>query len=418
MRKPHWLFIDTAQAFGGHEVMLLRWITELRKQGHVTPVLIARAKTRLYEMTPKGVLAMPLREPTQQAEEEATHAQGWHLPLPRFIARIVNGCVNMIRLTRYVMHLWPELAIVAEGTVLAEAWVTVLLRLVGIKTVVYVPLTQSGKEMGFGRGAIRDWLVRNIYRHFPNAWITLSSEQAQHFASWSGVDRPIYVLPNTVSPEIEYAAATMNADVYSSTMSRTRNPLRVLILGRLDAHQKNLDTLLDFLSAHPQLSSDFHFTFVGDGPFGHEIEQRLHSLPALRKLISLRKWSATQQVMCEHDVLLLASRYEGVPLVMLEAMALGLPVIATDLPGTRAMLTPECLFPVGNYSHALWLLRSIKQNEWRMALIERNRDIFLTNASGAAFSGAVDVLTSRLINLISSIPDVDLQANDATVVRT
>jgi glycosyltransferase involved in cell wall biosynthesis len=275
--------------------------------------------------------------------------------------------------------------------------------------------------MGFGRGALRDWLVKKIYRHIPHAWITLSNEQAIHFREWSRVARPVFVLPNTVAADIEHAGHR-EVTLASRAISR---PLRVLILGRLDAHQKSLDTLLNFLGFHVELSADFHFTFVGDGPFREQIEQRLSVFPALQKLMSLRNWSATLEVMREHDVLLLASRYEGVPLVILEAMALGLPVIASNLPGTRAMLDSDCLFPTGDYEQAMQLLHSIKQNDRRMAIIQCNRETFLANASGAAFARAVDALTDKLIHFTGSTPETDLHSNqqtdqsdDATVIRT
>jgi len=398
--------------------MLLRWLGELRHQGRITPVLIAPADTRLYEQSPQGMLSMPL---------SAKQGGGW-------FARIANTCVNGYRLARYVSRLKPELAIVAEGTVLASAWVTLLLRLLGIKTTIYVPLTQSGKEMGFGRGALRDWLVRKLYRHLPHAWITLSNEQASHFREWSGVNRPVFVLPNTVTAEIEQA---VDHHEISSTTRLIHKPLRVLILGRLDAHQKNLDTLLNFLCFHVELSADFHFSFVGDGPFREQIEQRLCVFPALQKLVSLRPWSATSEVMREQDVLLLASRYEGVPLVMLEAMALGLPVIASNLPGTRALLKPDCLFATGDYEQAMRLLHSIKQDDRRMAVIRCNRELFIANASGAAFTRAVAALTDKLMTLAGSadheqqnIAQVrvqsraqsdgqsDAQPDDITVVRS
>ncbi|MES1196207.1 MAG: glycosyltransferase [Steroidobacter sp.] len=414
MHKPHWLFIDTAQAFGGHEVMLLRWMAEMRRQARITPVLIARANTRLYEQAPSGVLAMPLH-----GIETAADMQGPSgiRHFSRFFTRIAVIYLNIYRLARYVLRLRPALVIVAEGTLLSSAWVTVLLRLLAIKTVIYVPLTQSGTEMGFGRGALRDWLVRKIYRHLPHAWITLTAEQAENFPGWSQIRQPVFVLPNTVAPEIEAAmlARINNPDLLVQPVSK---PLRVLILGRLDAHQKNLDTLLNFLCLRIGLSTDFHFTFAGDGPYGAEIDRRLSVFPALRKLVSLRKWSATVDVMREHDVLLLPSRYEGVPLVMLEAMALGLPVIATSLPGTRALLKPDCLFSTGNYEHAMQLLHSVKQDTKRIGLIERNREIFMEQASSAMFARAVDTLTNRLINLVNAVPDTDTQPDDVTVIRT
>lgn len=426
MRKRHWLFVDTAKTFGGHEVMLLRWMEELHRQGCVTPVLIARIGTRLYECVPEGVLAMPLPAPVPDIGTPGENAKLRAHPLRRFINRIINIYLSVYRLARYVRRLRPEVAVVAEGTVLAEAWNTLLLRLLGVKTVIYVPLTQSGTEMGFSCGVLRDWLVRNLYRHLPQAWVTLSAEQAQHFSSWSRVARTIFVLPNTVTPEIEQAIKlrdhriehAANSDVERPALKQTSVPLRVLILGRLDAHQKGLDTLINYLCFHTEISEDFHFTFVGDGPFGPQIEQRLRIFPALQKFVSLHKWSATLEVMRQHDVLLLASRYEGVPLVMLEAMALGVPVIATNLPGTHALLEEGCLFSIGDYQQMTRLLHSIKQNERRRALIKRNREMFLATASGAAFACAVDALTEKLTNLVRPEYETNIQSDDVTVIRT
>src|SRR5262249_11519365 len=44
-----------------------------------------------------------------------------------------------------------------------------------------------------------------------------------------------------------------------------------------------------------------------------------------------------EHVLPHHDVLLLPSRREGLPCVVLEALAAGLPVLATDLPGLREL---------------------------------------------------------------------------------
>jgi len=424
MHKPHWLFIDTAYDFGGHEVMLLRWLREVHQQAYIKPVLIARADTRLYGSAPKGVLAIPLSGIGAQRNQRSL--------LPSVMARIASRIIDACRLARYVLRLQPELAVVAEGSVLSQAWVTLVLRILSIKTVIYVPLTQSGIEMGFGRGAARDWLVRKFYRHIPFAWITLTAEQAQHLASWSRIKRPILVLPNTVAPEMEAAIEMSKTQAATSTSKSKsiRQPLRVLILGRLDAHQKGLDTLLNFLCFRIELSNDFHFTFVGDGPYRPQIEQRLSVFPSLQKIITLQPWSDTTQVMQQHDVLLLASRYEGVPLVMLEAMALGLPVIATDLPGTRALLSSECLFSVGDYEHAMRLLYSIYRDEVRTAMVRRNRETFRRKVSGAAFATAVGSLTTKLFYLIhpelnepmEAALDISLvnetRTDDVTVIET
>lgn len=399
MTKACWIFIDAASTFGGHEVMLLRWLTELRKQEQITPVLIARLHTQLYDSVPEGIRACSL-------SLDAKVKTGL---LPQPLLKIIARLKDIRCLTAHVLRLKPEIAIVAEGCLLSQAWVTFLLRLLAIKTVIYVPLTQRSAEMGFGRGAVRDWLMRTIYRHLPHAWLTLTSDQAKMFAAWSGITRPVFVLPNTVAAEIETAVMPKKP---------VHSPLRVLILGRLDAHQKGLDTLLSFLSNHIELSKDFHFTLVGDGPFRTTIEHQLTVNPGLSQFITLRAWSETLDTMREHDVLFLASRYEGVPLVMLEAMALSVPVIATDLPGTRGLLSADSLFSVGDYERAMQLLRTTRDFKTRTEMIVRNHEVFAARASGNAFAQAVEALTLDLIKLNQSFQNTRRQRDDVTVIGT
>ena len=70
-RSPEtWLFIDGASSFGGHEVMLLRWIEELLATGLVTPRLAARAGSRLAGTAPPAVL-------TEALSALAPAAGGW-----------------------------------------------------------------------------------------------------------------------------------------------------------------------------------------------------------------------------------------------------------------------------------------------------------------------------------------------------
>ncbi|MDB5816400.1 MAG: glycosyltransferase family 1 protein, partial [Rhizobacter sp.] len=104
-------------------------------------------------------------------------------------------------------------------------------------------------------------------------------------------------------------------------------------------------------------------------------------------------WMPPAQVMADNDVLLLPSRFEGVPLVMLEAMALGLPVVASDLPGTRAYVPAEQLFPVGDLGRALRILLELTSRDLRERLARAGRLMYEQTASGKAFSAAVRGLT-------------------------
>lgn len=418
-----WLFVDSVPVFGGHEVMLLRWMEELSHQDLVKPRLLAREGGRLCERGAAWAVptCFPPVAPTRSA---------W-----AWLSRTFRDAAVFVRTVRREK---PALCVVAEGSLLAQAPFVLLARLLGRRVVVYVPLVDSFAAMGFRRAKLKDGLMRRFYAKLPHGWITITAEQAHGFAAWAGVKRPIFTLPNTVAREVEAALKLplplgeggVRGDKQDLTPSKTTvvfgekrqrfylNPphpgplpegegvkraaetetLRVLVLGRLDAHHKGLDWLLDFMEqAGP--TPGIHINLVGDGPYAAEIDRRLQASPDLAASLSRQGWSEPLPVMARHDVLLLTSRFEGVPLVMLEAMALGLPVVASDLPGTRAYLPKDCLFPVGHIAAAFQILARLKSPEARHRLAATNRDTFTALASNAAFAVAVAELARKLRGL-------------------
>jgi glycosyltransferase involved in cell wall biosynthesis len=78
-------------------------------------------------------------------------------------------------------------------------------------------------------------------------------------------------------------------------------------------------------------------------------------------------------------------------------MALGLPVVASDLPGIRAFLRENCLFPVGDISRAVELMCELRDVEKHQQVVQHNRQVVLARASGASFSKAVLALTEGVL---------------------
>lgn len=103
---------------------------------------------------------------------------------------------------------------------------------------------------------------------------------------------------------------------------------KFLTVGRL-TDQKNMGSLIVALTPEQSL------TVIGEGE-DRDILQRMAS--DLRKNVS---WLGRQdhanvlQAMTEHDLFILPSRYEGMPKVVIEAMASGIPVLVSDAPGNR-----------------------------------------------------------------------------------
>lgn len=374
-QSDRWLFVDGAAAFGGHEVMLLRWLEELSAQRAVGTFLMARRDSQL-------------------ARAGARHAS--IIDLPGASAGAGRGVFGALRdlavFVRAALALRPSVCIVAEGCLLSQPLFVLAGRLIGLRVLLYVPMLQTSVSMGFARGRLRDAIVRHVYSKLPHGWVTITREQGEEFRAWAGIKRPILVLQNTVSRAIE-AAPIGTAGLIEPASDRR---LRVVVLGRLEPHQKGIDMLLDHAAAHPELGFAIRLTFVGTGPFEETLAERLKEDAALASWVTLLPWSPTIEIMHDHDVLLMTSRYEGVPLVMLEAMALGVPVVAPNFPGTRAFLTPGCLFEAGDMNAAFRAIEPLIDPQMRATIAERNRATFQTQASNDAFASAVRVLTPRI----------------------
>ena len=168
------------------------------------------------------------------------------------------------------------------------------------------------------------WLLRRA-----DTVIALSAEQAELLTRRYRVAPPrIRVIPNGVAPEFFSIAGRL----VESTPAEGRSPLRLLFVGRLAA-QKDLPLLLATVAA---LGDSATVDIVGDGELRAEITSLAARLPDGRA----RLWGALSggQLLAryrEADVFVMTSEREGMPLALLEAMAAGLPVVASDVQGLR-----------------------------------------------------------------------------------
>jgi glycosyltransferase involved in cell wall biosynthesis len=81
-----------------------------------------------------------------------------------------------------------------------------------------------------------------------------------------------------------------------------------------------------------------HFVLAGEGPLRGLLEQRISDLGIHRRCRILPFRSDAASLFAAADVYVQTSRWEGLATVILEAMAAGLPIAATDAGGTREAL--------------------------------------------------------------------------------
>jgi colanic acid/amylovoran biosynthesis glycosyltransferase len=115
---------------------------------------------------------------------------------------------------------------------------------------------------------------------------------------------------------------------------------RLVCIGRL-AEQKGQLLLVEAAGQLRQRGYEFQVSLVGDGPMRKVIEQRIDDL-GLEENIILAGWGDTDAVrraIIESRALVLPSLAEGLPVVLMEALALGRPVISTYIAGIPELVT-------------------------------------------------------------------------------
>jgi len=121
-------------------------------------------------------------------------------------------------------------------------------------------------------------------------------------------------------------------------------------VGRLSDQKSPFDFIRVAEVVH-KFRPDAHFVWVGDGPLESEAQRLSASLQLESVVHWLGQRNNVPQLLHIFDCFLLTSRWEGFPLVILEAMAADVPIVATDILGTRDAIrhgSNGYLAPVGD----------------------------------------------------------------------
>lgn len=124
-----------------------------------------------------------------------------------------------------------------------------------------------------------------------------------------------------------------NFSIGKKTERKQRNiPINrkiICFVGRLN-HQKGIDILLDAIGILVLTQADFFVWIVGEGEERDFLQKKVGIIGLGSKVSFLGLRQDVNKILQSADIFVLPSRYEGMPLAILEAMAAGLPIIATD----------------------------------------------------------------------------------------
>lgn len=172
-------------------------------------------------------------------------------------------------------------------------------------------LLQYGRK---GLWALTDkWRSANyekIARRFDR-FVVLTEQDSLY---WKGLDN-IMVIPNARTFTYKEAAPLENKEV--------------LAVGRYN-FQKGHERLLDAWAIVHKEMPEWKLRILGDGELRSEMEQQANKLRIASSIIFGRAKHSVKDIYQQASIYAMTSRYEGLPMVLLEAQAAGLPIVSFD----------------------------------------------------------------------------------------
>lgn len=118
-----------------------------------------------------------------------------------------------------------------------------------------------------------------------------------------------------------------NANSFKPVLSSALDNRKVIAVGRLD-YQKGFDDLIRAWKSVAAINPEWILNIYGEGPLKNQLKVLIDSLELHNSVFLQEPTNEIEEAYCEHSILAMTSRYEGLPMVLLEAQSCGLPLVS------------------------------------------------------------------------------------------
>ena len=141
---------------------------------------------------------------------------------------------------------------------------------------------------------------------------------------------------------------------------------KFLAVGRFSPKHKGFDLLIQASALFAKKNQEWTLDIVGDGPEKDQLTRMIIE-NGLETHVQLHPFTnEIQAYYSSTSIYVLSSRWEGMPLVLVEAMSHGLPIIASDIPTCQEVLGDFGLFfKNGNYQELAQRLEDATRLDWK-----------------------------------------------------
>ena len=155
----------------------------------------------------------------------------------------------------------------------------------------------------------------------------------------------VVVIPDGIDPEEVRASSTPPLGIRRQLRLEEKTPLAVNAAALVD--HKDQRTLLRAAEHARQREPGLHWVIAGDGPLRGALHAEITRLGLADRVHLVGYIDRVDALITEASVFVMSSKEEGFGSVLLNALALGRPIVATAAGGIPEVLPPEVLVPVG-----------------------------------------------------------------------
>jgi glycosyltransferase involved in cell wall biosynthesis len=168
----------------------------------------------------------------------------------------------------------------------------------------------------------RVWVVLRWIFYRRGSALVILTEGVRKWAEQFVKSSAVHVIPNPVS-QINRDSDGVPTKKYAGKT--------VMAMGRL-APQKGFDNLLQAFAHCAGKYPEWSLIIIGEGGERKRLEVLIQDLGIENRVELVGQLQNPSHILCQADLFVLSSRYEGFPMALVEAMACQLPVVSTDCP--------------------------------------------------------------------------------------
>ncbi|MEI2513223.1 glycosyltransferase [Acinetobacter soli] len=321
------IFIFPANQIGGHEIMAIKIINDLLPfvkciKLYVTPNSLKRIEPLILDN--EKIIISTLYSNTIKFEYIHNFINFYYK------LKIKNQIENLIK------NKYSSFILVQGDIEIGSSYLIELLNK-NVKVFSYIPYAHDSKTVGKKFYIFREIYAKYLFSKNIN-FITISNFFKNQILSRNNKSN-VYVIENSVRNLEKIKLKRKNI------FSTSKNKFKLYVIGRVDYKHKGQDILLDALNKlDSKILNHISLNIIGEGPDSENLRTRVEK--DLNEIdLNMLGWKAEPwNYAFEADLIVIPSRFEGVPLVMLEALELKIDVIGTRRDGMLDYLEEKNLF--------------------------------------------------------------------------